>query len=289
MLFLFSFQGFQVAGNIWLSRWSDDPLASTQISTRNMYLAVYGVLGLFQGLCIMIGSLLLAIFTLNAAFKLHSTMLFRIMRSPMSFFETTPLGRILNRFSKDIDIVDLQIPMNIRLLFNMCMSVMGTVVVIVFAMPIFIVVIIPVGGVYDSTARQVKRMESITRSPIYTHFSESISGASTIRAYSRDDDFILENETRIDTNQSCYYPGYVSSRWLSVRLEIIGNIVLMFAALFAVLSRGSINPGSVGLSLSYALNVTGQLNMLVRQSSEVETNMVAVERISEYQDIVQEA
>jgi len=170
------------------------------------------------------------------------------------------------------------------------------VVVIVFAMPIFIVVIIPVGGVYYfvqrvyvSTARQVKRMESITRSPIYTHFSESISGASTIRAYSRDDDFILENETRIDTNQSCYYPGYVSSRWLSVRLEIIGNIVLMFAALFAVLSKGSINPGSVGLSLSYALNVTGQLNMLVRQSSEVETNMVAVERISEYQDIVQEA
>ena len=296
MLFLFSFQGFQVAGNIWLSRWSDDPLASTQISTRNMYLSVYGVLGLMQGLCIMIGSLLLAIFTLNAAFKLHSTMLFRIMRSPMSFFETTPLGRILNRFSKDIDIVDLQIPMNIRLLFNMCMSVMGTVVVIVFAMPIFIVVIIPVGGiyyfvqrVYVSTARQVKRMESITRSPIYTHFSESISGASTIRAYSRDDDFILENETRIDNNQTCYYPGYVSSRWLSVRLEIIGNIVLMFAALFAVLSRGSINPGSVGLSLSYALNVTGQLNMLVRQSSEVETNMVAVERISEYQDIVQEA
>ena len=77
----------------------------------------------------------------------------------------------------------------------------------------------------------------------------------------------------------CYYPGYVSSRWLSVRLEVIGNLVLMFAALFAVLSRGSINPGSVGLSLSYALNVTGTLNMLVRLTSEVETNMVAVERI----------
>ena len=296
MIFLFAFQGFQVAGNIWLSRWSDDPLASTQDSTRDMYLGVYGALGLGQGLCIMIGSLMLAIFTLNAAFKLHSTLLMRIMRSPMSFFETTPLGRILNRFSKDVDIVDTMIPMNIRLLFNMLMSVLGTVVVIVFAIPLFIVVIIPVALVYYfvqklyvATARQVKRLESISRSPIYTHFSESISGASTIRAYDRDDDFILENENRIDNNQICYYPGYVSSRWLSVRLEIIGNIVLMFAALFAVLSRGSIEPGLVGLSLSYALNVTGQLNMLVRQSSEVETNLVSVERIKEYQEIVQEA
>ena len=127
------------------------------------------------------------------------------------------------------------------------------------------------------------------RSPIYTHFSESISGASTIRAFTRTKDFINENEARIDTNQICYYPGYVSARWLSVRLEIIGNMVLMFAALFAVLSRGSINPGNVGLSLSYALNVTGVLNMLVRQSSEVETNMVSVERIREYQEVVQEA
>ena len=109
------------------------------------------------------------------------------------------------------------------------------------------------------------------------------------RAYGQIDEFILENENRIDENQICYYPGYVSSRWLSVRLEFIGNLVLMFAALFAVLSRGTINPGSVGLSLSYALNVTGTLNMLVRQSSEVETNMVSVERIREYQEITEEA
>ena len=106
----------------------------------------------------------------------------------MSFFETTPLGRILNRFSKDIDYVDLQIPMNVRMLVNTGMSVVGTVIVMITAMPIFIVVILPVSVVYYfvqkfyvNTARQVKRMESITRSPIYTHFSESITGAPTIR------------------------------------------------------------------------------------------------------------
>merc|ERR1719283_342862 len=132
-------------------------------------------------------------------------------------------------------------------------------------------------------------MESVTRSPIYSHFGETIIGASTARAYDRTQDFIVENERRIDVNQQCYYPTYVSSRWLSVRLEVLGNTIIMFAALLAVIARGNIDPGIGGLSLSYALNVTGSLNMLVRMSSEVETNMVSVERISEYQEIVQEA
>ena len=295
-LFYVAFQGFSVGANIWLSRWSDDPLATTQVSTRNMYLIVYGILGLFQGLSIMMGTVFFAKYTLSAATKLHKTMLLRILRSPMSFFDTTPLGRILNRFSKEIDIVDNQIPMNMRMMFTTSLNVIGTVFVIVFAMPFFIVVVLPVAVLYYfvqkfyvSTARQVKRMESVTRSPIYTHFGETISGASTIRAYKRAKDFIDENERRIDTNQICYYPSYVSSRWLSVRLETIGNFIIMFSALFAVLSKGSMDPGLVGLSLSYSLNVTGALNMLVRMSSEVETNMVAVERIKEYQQVPQEA
>ena len=294
--FYISFQGFSVGANIWLSRWADDPLATTQIPTRNMYLAVYGVLGLFQGISIMIGTVFFAIYTLNAATKLHKTMLQRILRSPMSFFDTTPLGRILNRFSKDIDIVDNQIPMNLRNMMNTSLNVLGTVFVIVFAMPLFIAVILPVSVLYYfvqkfyvATARQVKRMESISRSPIYTHFGETISGASTIRAYNRAKDFIVENESRIDRNQLSYYPSYVANRWLSVRLETIGNFIIMFSALFAVLSRGTIDPGLVGLSLSYSLNVTGALNMLVRMSSEVETNMVSVERIQEYQEVPQEA
>ena len=188
IMFLVGFQGFKSGADIWLSKWSDDPLASVKDSVRNKYLGVYGTLGLFQALCVMAGTLMLSIITLNAASKLHSTMLMRIMRSPMSFFETTPLGRILNRFSKDIDYVDLQIPMNVRMLVNTGMSVVGTVIVMITAMPLFIVVILPVSLVYYfvqkfyvNTARQVKRLESITRSPIYTHFSESITGAPTIR------------------------------------------------------------------------------------------------------------
>jgi len=291
-----AFQGFSVGANIWLSAWSSDPEASTVLAVRNKYLVVYGVLGVLQSLAIMSATLLCQVFTLNAASLLHSTMLMRILRSPMSFFDTTPLGRILNRFSKDIDIVDNQIPMNIRMMFTTSLNVIGTLFVIIFAMPLFIAVIVPLSGVYYfvqklyvSTARQVKRMESISRSPIYTHFGETITGATTVRAYDRVADFITENEHRIDRNQLCYKPSFVASRWLSVRLEFVGNVIIMFASLLAVLSRGTIDAGMVGLSLSYALNVTGALNMLVRNSSDVETNMVSVERIQEYQETPQEA
>lgn len=116
--FYVAFQGFSVGANMWLSKWSDDPLATTDEPTRNKYLTVYGVLGFLQSLSIMLATVCMAYFTLNAATKLHRTMLARIVRSPMSFYDTTPLGRILNRFSKDIDIVDNQIPMNARMMFS---------------------------------------------------------------------------------------------------------------------------------------------------------------------------
>jgi len=296
IVFYLGFQGFQVGSSIWLSQWVDDPLASTDDAVRNMYLIVYALLGIFQSIAIMIATILFSVYTLDAARKLHNTMLLRIMRGPMSFFETTPLGRILNRFSKDVDVCDVVIPNNLRGLLGTMLNVLGTIIVIVFAMPIFLVIVIPIAiayyflqKFYVATARQVKRMESITRSPIYIHFSETITGGPTIRAYSRTPAFVKENERRIDKNQMCYYPSICANRWLSIRLECIGNLIVMFASLIAVLSRGTIDPGVVGLSLSYALNVTGALNQLVRMTTEVETNMVSVERIREYQQTPQEA
>ena len=271
-------------------------MASTDDTVRNKYLTVYGVLGVFQAVFIMAAVSCVMVGTLKASSKLHFTMLTRILRSPMYFFDTTPLGRILNRFSKDVDIMDVTIPMNFRMLCNQLYNVIGTIFVICFANPIFISVVVPIALMYYflqkfyvTTARQVKRLESITRSPIYSHFGETISGAPTIRAYNVVDRFIEESEKKVDFNQMCYYPTFVSSRWLSVRLESIGNLIILFASLFAVLARDTTDPGSVGLSLSYALNVTGALNLLVRMTSEIETNMVSVERISEYQNTPQEA
>jgi ATP-binding cassette subfamily C (CFTR/MRP) protein 1 len=290
------YQGFSLGSNIWLSEWTADPLAAIDDDVQNKYLAVYGVMGVFQAVFIMAAVSCVMVGTLLASSKLHATMLQRILYSPMYFFDTTPLGRILNRFSKDMDIMDVTIPMNLRMLFNQLYNVLGTIFVICFANPIFITVVVPIGLMYYflqkfyvTTARQVKRMESITRSPIYSHFGETINGAPTIRAYNLVDMFLNESEKRVDFNQNAYYPTFVSNRWLSIRLESIGNLIILFASLFAVLARDKMDPGKVGLSLSYALNITGAMNMLVRMTSEVETNMVSVERIREYQQTPQEA
>jgi len=140
-----------------------------------------------------------------------------------------------------------------------------------------------------ATSRQLKRLESVSRSPIYSHFSETVTGAPTIRAYGHQQEFIQQSEAKVDENQICYYPSIIANRWLAVRLEFIGGLIVSSAALFAVLGRETMNAGIVGLSVSYALSVTATLNWMVRMSSELETNIVAVERIKEYSETPQEA
>lgn len=135
----------------------------------------------------------------------------------------------------------------------------------------------------------MKRIESVTRSPIYSHFGESISGQSTIRAYGDQKRFILDNEQKVDFNQTCSYPSIIANRWLGVRLEILGAFVVFFTALFAILNRESLSPAIAGLTISYALQISQTLSMLVRMTSEVETNIVSVERIDEYSELPEEA
>lgn len=179
---------------------------------------------------------------------------------------------------------------------NYVFQVIATFVAIIYATPVFVVVMLPtmiiyyfVQVLYVSTSRQLKRIESVSRSPIYSHFQETIQGASTIRAFGRSHQFMLESEKKVDTNQVSSFPSVMANRWLAIRLEFIGNILTFFAALFAVLGRDTISGGLVGLSVSYALSVTQTLNWLVRMTSDVETNIVAVERIKEYTETTQEA
>ncbi|KAK0089852.1 hypothetical protein PV325_005159 [Microctonus aethiopoides] len=231
-----------------------------------------------------------------AARQMHLVMLRGVMRASLNFFDTTPTGRIISRFAKDVDILDTSLPQQISD-SNYCLfEVIATLVVISYSTPMFILVILPIGAVYYfiqrfyvATSRQLKRLESVSRSPIYTHFNESVTGAQTIRAYGVQDRFILESERRVDVNQICYYPGIIANRWLSIRLEMVGNMIIFFSALFAVIGRDTLSAGLVGLSVSYALQITQTLNWLVRMTSDVETNIVAVERIKEFADTPQEA
>lgn len=171
--------------------------------------------------------------------------------------------------------------------------------VICVSTPVFIVLILPLGGLYLwiqkyylRTSRELKRLDSISRSPIYAHFQESLSGISTIRAYRQTKRFSLENEWRVDANLRAYYPSISANRWLAVRLEFIGSIIILAAAGFAIISvtTGSgLSAGLVGLAMSYALQITQSLNWIVRQTVEVETNIVSVERVLEYARLPSEA
>uniref|UniRef100_A0A663N3X3 Multidrug resistance-associated protein 1 n=1 Tax=Athene cunicularia TaxID=194338 RepID=A0A663N3X3_ATHCN len=282
-----------LASNYWLSLWTDDPVINGTQQYTNVRLGVYGALGISQGLLGQLSAFLWGIF---ASRHLHLNLLHNVLRSPMSFFERTPSGNLVNRFSKEIDTIDSTIPPIIKMFMGSTFNVIGACIIILLATPIAAVIIPPLGLVYlfvqrfyVATSRQLKRLESVSRSPVYSHFNETLLGVSVIRAFEEQKRFIKQNDVKVDENQKAYYPSIVANRWLAVRLEYVGNCIVLFAALFAVIARNKLSAGLVGLSVSYSLQITAYLNWLVRMSSELETNIVAVERVKEYAEMEKEA
>ncbi|KAL4122728.1 hypothetical protein QTP88_015009 [Uroleucon formosanum] len=266
VLLHFLFQGFSISSNIWLLIWSNDYSLLTgeteNYSNRFMFLTVYGLLGLGQIFSMVASSLTLSLGTILGGEKLYELTNSRIFRNPKSLFDTTPIGRILNRVTQDIDIIDNSLPSSISSFIQTTVS-----------------------RFYVATSRQLKRLKSISRFPIYSNFGETIAGATSIRAYSAEFKFSLQSQEILDFNHSCYYPSIVANRWMALRVETIGNFIIFFASLFAVLGRDKLSPGIVGL----CIQITQALNLLVRLTSDVETNIVAVERIKEYGETPQEA
>uniref|UniRef100_A0A663MAA0 ATP binding cassette subfamily C member 2 n=1 Tax=Athene cunicularia TaxID=194338 RepID=A0A663MAA0_ATHCN len=289
-----------VGTNLWLSAWTDDAeryLNQTYpVEQRDLRIGVFGALGLLQALFLLFATLLSARGAMRASRVMHQQLLSNILRVPMSFFDTTPTGRIVNRFAKDIFTIDETIPMSFRSWLSCFMAIISTLLMISLATPFFALIIIPLSifyyfvlRFYVSTSRQLRRLDSVTRSPIYSHFGETVSGLSVIRAYGHQQRFLKQNESTMDINQKSVHSWIVSNRWLAIRLEFVGSLVVVFSALLAVISKGTLEGGIVGLSVSSALNVTQTLNWLVRMSSELETNIVAVERVHEYTKVKNEA
>ncbi|NXN86769.1 MRP1 protein, partial [Bombycilla garrulus] len=285
-----------LASNYWLSLWTDDPVINGTQQNTTLRLGVYGALGISQGVAVFGYSMVVSIGGIFASRHLHLNLLHNVLRSPMSFFERTPSGNLVNRFSKEIDTIDSTIPPIIKMFMGSTFNVIGACIIILLATPIAAVIIPPLGLVYlfvqrfyVATSRQLKRLESVSRSPVYSHFNETLLGVSVIRAFEEQKRFIKQNDMKVDENQKAYYPGIVANRWLAVRLEYVGNCIVLFAALFAVIARNKLSAGLVGLSVSYSLQITAYLNWLVRMSSELETNVVAVERVKEYSEMEKEA
>ncbi|KAK0153225.1 Multidrug resistance-associated protein 1 [Merluccius polli] len=272
--------------NYWLSLWTDDPIINGTQPNRKMRLGVYSALGLSQGIAVLCYSIVVSIGGILASQYLHQSMLHDVLRSPISFFERTPSGSLVNRFSKEMDTIDSVIPSIIKMFMGSMFNVLGSCVVILVATPLVAIIIPPLGLVYYfvqrfyvASSRQLKRLESVSRSPVYTHFNETLLGTSVIRAFGEQERFIFESDRSVDRNQKAYYPSIVANRWLAVRLEFVGNCIVSFAALFAVMARESLSPGIMTASLTW----------LVRMSSDLETNIVAVEKVKEYGDTEKES
>jgi len=256
-------QTAQIGGSFWLKNWSEGNDTLRRNSKIGYYIGIYFAFGMGQAVLVVIQNLILWIFcSIEASRKLHERMAFAIFRSPMSFFDTTPAGRILNRFSSDLYRIDEVLARTFNGLFTNAGRAAFTLVVICTSTPAFTALIIPLGFIYLAyqkyylrTSRELKRLDSVSRSPIYAHFQESLGGISTIRAYRQQGRFALDNEWRMDANMRAYFASINANRWLAVRLEFIGSVIIFASATFAIISvtTGSgISAGMVGLAVSIA-------------------------------------
>ncbi|XP_035948566.2 multidrug resistance-associated protein 1-like isoform X2 [Halichoerus grypus] len=289
-----------IGQNLWLSAWVKEAKHKNEFrewkQIRSNKLNIYGLLGLMQGLFVCSGAYILTRGSLAASRTLHTQLLDNVLHLPLRFFETNPIGQIINRFTKDMFIIDIRFHYYLRTWVNCTLDVIGTVLVIGGALPLFILGVIPlvflyftIQRYYVASSRQIRRLTGASRSPIISHFSETLSGVSTIRAFGHEQRFIQQNKEVVNENLVCFYNNVISNRWLSVRLEFLGNLMVFFAALLTVLAGSSIDSAIVGLSISYALNITQSLNFWVRKACEIETNAVSIERVCEYENMDKEA
>uniref|UniRef100_A0A803VJQ2 ABC-type glutathione-S-conjugate transporter n=1 Tax=Ficedula albicollis TaxID=59894 RepID=A0A803VJQ2_FICAL len=282
-------QAMAFSRGYWLSLWAADPVLNGTQQHTQLRVGVFAALGVVQALgrfactaAVLLGGVL-------ASHQLFLQLLSSVMRSPMLFFEQTPLGHLLNRFSRDMDAVDSVIPDKLKSVLGFLFNLLEIYLVIVVATPWAAVAIVPLTVLYAAfqhfyvtTSCQLRHMEAASRSPIYSHISETFQGSSVIRAHKDQQRFLSKSNFLVDENQRICFPGAVADRWLATNLEFLGNGIVLFAALFAAMSRTQLSPGTAGFSISYALQITGVLNWMVRSWTEVENNIVSVERVREY-------
>ncbi len=260
------------------------------------YLTVYALIGIVCMLVALFRDFWLFFGSLTASWKIHQRLMHSVTRAKFKFFDVTPLGQIMNRFSKDLEAVDQEVaPIAIGVM-SCALAIIVTVALISAITPGFLIagVFISamyffVGKFYLRSSRDLKRLESVQRSPLFQQFGETLSGITTIRAYGDERRFIRDNMLRINTHSRPFIYMWATNRWLAFRIDVIGDLVAFFAGAFVIFSIGKIDAGSAGLSLSYAISFTENVLWLVRLYALNEQNMNAVERIKEYLDVEQEA
>ncbi|KAI9197380.1 P-loop containing nucleoside triphosphate hydrolase protein [Polychytrium aggregatum] len=306
---LFAQNGVRFLVDYWLKIWAEayaaveaQPLTPFFINTSafnaladvdiGYYLAIYVALNIFL-VVVTTGMYAFRCFgAYGAAKKLHEMLIERVMYAPVRWFDVTPLGRISNRLSKDVASVDTEVMGGCVWFLTQVTSTLSIIAIVGWITPLFLVIVFPIGYVYIKIAqyylassREMKRLQSVSRSPIFSSFSECLVGVSTIRAYGHEQRFIQDNMEKVDKNHRVHKMMWSSNRWLSVRIVLITGLVILFAGCSILLSRDIIGAGFAGLSLTWVTVIAENLLWLVRMHAQMEMGMNSVERVHEYMQI----
>ncbi|XP_067853674.1 ATP-binding cassette sub-family C member 12 [Heptranchias perlo] len=228
-------------------------------------------------------------FTLKASSALHHNVFHKVLHWPMKFFDTTPIGRIINRFSKDMDDIDVKLPFLAENFLQQVFSILFTLATLAVVFPYLLIAVTIMAIIFvlffrafHKGTRELKRIENISRSPWFSHITTSIEGLSTIQAYNKTDDFIERFKDLSDKNSSHFLLFHCSVQWLAVRINILTVFIILTVALFVTLSPDSVSASKKGLAFSYAFQLMGLLQICIRMGIETESTFISVERIMEY-------
>ncbi|CAG8506025.1 1335_t:CDS:10 [Funneliformis caledonium] len=257
------------------------------------YLGIYILIGLLTTLLGSLRTYWMFMGSLVASRKLHSAILDKVLKAKLRFFDTTPIGRILNRFSKDMEVIDQTLsPMALFLIYS-CVATASVIFAISTVMPQFLIagifitaLYVFIGAYYLATSRDLKRIESVTRSPIYASFGETIVGVSTIRAFGAENKLMKKMLSLVDGNNRPFIYNWACNRWLHTRVDLAGGLVSFATGIIIIyqISKG-MDPGLAGFALAYALNFTGHIIWVLRMYAMQEMNMNSV---YEYMNLMEE-
>ncbi|KAG4395126.1 hypothetical protein AAZX31_20G152000 [Glycine max] len=282
----------QILQNSWMAASVDNP----QVSTLQLIL-VYLLIGLISTLFLLMRSLFVVALGLQSSKSLFSQLLNSLFRAPMSFYDSTPLGRILSRVSSDLSIVDLDVPFGFVFAVGATMNCYAnlTVLAVVTWQVLFVSIpmiyfAIRLQRYYFASAKELMRLNGTTKSFVANHLAESVAGAVTIRAFEEEDRFFEKNLYLIDVNASPYFHSFAANEWLIQRLETVSAVVLASAALcMVVLPPGTFSSGFIGMALSYGLSLNMSLVFSIQNQCNIANYIISVERLNQYMHIPSEA
>ncbi|KAL7521737.1 hypothetical protein ACHAWX_006416 [Stephanocyclus meneghinianus] len=293
----------ELMANFWLSIWA---AASAQgeingrplsVQETTWYLGIYAAFGIGGVICLTFRAVIMAVHRLRASRKLHTELISSILRAPVSFFDVTPIGRVLNRFAADMDKIDLELTNSLGQAVSTIFSFLGAVGAIVAATKgTLLVAFIPIGYAnyviqkwFRKSFTELQRAANVANSPIFTDFSQMLSGTSTIRAFGTEVRFFRNCQISFDKFNALYNALQQAGYWLGLRLDVLGGSVGFIIGAIALSTKDSnfIPAGWLGLALSYSIEVTTYLKHGVRMIATVEADMNSVERVLFYTNNVQ--